>query len=88
MNGWYKALEQLVWVTQLGFSIIFPLICCLAGCWWLTVRMGAPGWVWPVGVLVGLGVGIATFWSFAKMWMRQIDREGRKQRPPGFNEHR
>ena len=36
MNELYKALEQLVWVGQLGFSLLFPLVCALGGCWWLT----------------------------------------------------
>lgn len=45
MNGLYKALENLVWVTQLGFSLLFPLVCFLGGCWWLTQNAGVGGWV-------------------------------------------
>ena len=50
MNELYKALEQLVWVGQLGFSLLFPLVCALGGCWWLT-RQGVGGWVWVPGLL-------------------------------------
>ena len=33
MNGWYKALEDLIWLTQLGQNILLPLVLCLGGCW-------------------------------------------------------
>ena len=27
--GWYKALEDLIWLTQLGLNILLPLVLCL-----------------------------------------------------------
>lgn len=42
MKGWYKALEDLVWLTQLGLNMLLPLVLCLAGCWWAVER-----WNWP-----------------------------------------
>ena len=83
MNELYKALEQLVWVGQLGFSLLFPLVCALGGCWWLT-RQGVGGWVWVPGLLLGLAVGASIFAGFARRWLRQA-RQDRK--PPGFNKH-
>ena len=29
MKGWYKALEDLVWLTQLGLNMLLPLVMCL-----------------------------------------------------------
>ena len=29
MKGWYKALEDLVWLTQLGLNMLLPLVLCL-----------------------------------------------------------
>ncbi len=86
MDGWYKALENLVWVTQLGFSLLFPLVCFLGGCWWLTQNAGVGGWVYIPGVLLGLAVGAATFKSFAKSWLRRVERE-QKKTSPRFNRH-
>ncbi|OUQ34141.1 hypothetical protein B5E67_13810 [Faecalibacterium sp. An122] len=34
LNGWYKALEDRIWLTQLGLNILLPLVLCLGGCWW------------------------------------------------------
>ena len=35
MKGWYKALEDLVWLTQLGLNMLLPLVMCLGGAWWV-----------------------------------------------------
>ena len=32
MKGLYKALEDIVWLTQLGLSMLLPLLLCLGGC--------------------------------------------------------
>ena len=41
LKGWYKALEDLVWLTQLGLNMLLPLVLCLAGCWWAVERCGS-----------------------------------------------
>ena len=28
-EGWYKALEDRIWLTQLGLNILLPLVLCL-----------------------------------------------------------
>ena len=33
-EGWYKALEDRIWLTQLGQNILLPLVLCLGGCCW------------------------------------------------------
>ena len=85
MKGLYKALEDLVWLTQLGLSILLPLLLCLGGCWWATNRWDWPLWVYLPGILLGLAAGAKSFWVFAK---ERLDRA--KQEHPrrvGFNSH-
>lgn len=86
MNKMYAALENLVWVAQLGVSIIMPLLLCLALCWWLVNSLHWGGWVYVPGILLGLGGGGVTFADFAKRWMARAKKEGKKT-PPGFNRH-
>ena len=38
MNGWYKALEDRIWLTQLGLNILLPLVLCLGAA-------GGPVWI-------------------------------------------
>lgn len=85
MKGLYKALEDLVWLTQLGLSILLPLLLCLGGCWWATNRWGWPLWVYLPGILLGLAAGAQNFWVFAK---ERLDRAKREHpRRVGFNSH-
>ena len=45
MNGWYKALEDRIWLTQLGLNILLPLVLCLGAAagpvWILTAALPA-----------------------------------------------
>lgn len=86
MNGLYKALENLVWVGQLGLSLLMPLVLCLALCWWLNTSVGVGGWVYLPGLLLGLGAGGVNFRDFARRWLKQTQKE-QKDRPAGFNRH-
>lgn len=84
MEGLYKVLEDLVWLTQLGLSIIMPPLLCLGGCWWAVTRWSWPVWLYIPALLLGLAAGAQTFLSFA----RRMNR--RAQKPParrGFNQH-
>ena len=58
MKGLYKALEDIVWLTQLGLSMLLPLLLCLGGCWWAVNRWGWPEWVFLPGVFLGLAAGV------------------------------
>ncbi len=66
VKGWYKALEDLVWLTQLGLNMLLPLVMCLGGCWWAVSHWGWPMWVYLPAVLLGLAAGAQNFWSSSK----------------------
>ncbi len=90
VDGWYKAFEYVTWVFQLGFSMLFPLVCCLAGCWWLTARMGVGLWVYAPGLVLGLVLGGYSFAGFVRYWTRRQDKEDAAAKAPrrsGFNGH-
>lgn len=61
LKGWYKALEDLVWLTQLGLNMLLPLVLCLAGCWWAVERWNWPEWLFLPGGAAGTGGGSAKF---------------------------
>ena len=66
MKGWYKALEDLVWLTQLGLNMLLPLVMCLGGAWWAVNNWSWPEWVFLPAILLGLAAGAQNFWYFAK----------------------
>ena len=74
MKGLYKALEDLVWMTQLGLVMLLPLVMCLGGCWWAVNRWGWPVWLYLPAILLGLAAGAQNFWQFAKGRLRRAKK--------------
>jgi len=58
-------------LTQLGFSICFPMILCTMGALKLSQRFGLGSWVVLVGVLFGMVSGISCFLTFAQSMVRR-----------------
>ena len=78
-----RTLRDLVWLTQLGFSIVTPLQVCILTAVWLRDEVG--GWVLIPGILLGLGGAISAGLSFCRQ-VKGAD-PGREQPPVSFNEH-
>lgn len=81
--------RELVWLTQLGFSIVSPLLLCFLGAVWLRNRFALGGWIVVIGLLLGLGGAFSAGLTFYRH-TRQLDgAEKRKNGPPpiSFNEH-
>lgn len=84
-KGWYKALEDLVWLTQLGLNLLLPLVLCLGGCWWAVNHWSWPMWAYVPAIVLGLAAGGQNFWVFAKEHLKRAKKE--KPRRVGFNSH-
>ena len=82
MKGWYKALEDLVWLTQLGLNMLLPLVMCLGGAWWAVNSWSWPEWVFLPAILLGLASGAQNFWYFAKEHLDRAKKEKPKQNGP------
>ncbi|OUQ34345.1 hypothetical protein B5E67_13585 [Faecalibacterium sp. An122] len=85
LKGLYKVLEDLVWLTQLGLTMLLPLVMCLGGCWWAVTRWGWPMWLYLPAVLLGLAAGGQNFWVFARGRLRRAQKD--QNRRVGFNHH-
>ena len=48
-----RTVRELVWLTQLGLSIVCPLLLCLLGAVWLRDRFGFGNWVIFLGIALG-----------------------------------
>lgn len=86
VKDFYKAMENLIWVTQLGLSLLLPPVFFLGLAHWLVTRWGWPVWVWLPAILLGLATAAVTFRSFAARWLRDSRRDA-EHRPSGFNRH-
>lgn len=68
-------MQNIGYLTQLGFSIAFPMIICTMGSVWLSRRFGLGGWFVMLGVMFGLISGISCFVTFTKHVMKQSRKD-------------
>lgn len=83
-----KYLSLIMWVTQFGFSLLFPLCLFLYLGYWLQNRFSLGGWVMVLCGIVGLLTSISTVRSCLQSMLREMDRISSKEEPPvSFNTH-
>jgi len=82
-----KALSNLVWLSQLGVSIIAPPVLCIWGASWLVVRFDLGAWVMVLSIILGIGASVSSAMAFYKIAIRKANM-GKKDDPTSFNSHR
>ena len=84
-----KELSLLVWLTQLGFSVAFPLAGFVLLAVWLRSALGWGDWVILTGLVLGLSGAVNGFrHSLKAMELLSRDKKQKKDPPPVvFNEH-
>ncbi len=86
LNKWNNAMRNLALLTQLGLSLIMPLLMCLAACYLLVSRLGIGAWVYIPGFILGLGGSFMTAWKvYLSVTAKQQKNPRGNQR--GFNQH-
>lgn len=82
-----KNLSLLVWLTQLGLSVIVPLAGFVLAAVWLRNSYGVGRWILWVGIALGLISAVNGFISSLKaMEMLAKDKKD-TEKPPSFNDH-
>lgn len=83
-----KLLNLLLWVTQFGFSILFPLCFFLLLASWLQAKFGLGMWIFAVCGIVGILTTISTVKSCLRSLLKAAEEVSPHHEPPiGFNEH-
>ena len=84
-----KYLSLLTWVTQLGFSILFPTCAFLLLAYWLQNKYGLGPWVMIVCGIIGVLTSISTTRSCIRSLLKAANEiTDKKEEPPiAFNDH-
>ena len=83
-----KFLSLIVWVTQFGFSVLFPTCFFLFLAYWLMTQFGLGIWIMAVLGVIGLLTSFSTAKSCIQSLLKEIDRQSGKKDPPiAFNDH-
>lgn len=83
-----KILNLLLWVTQFGFSILFPLCFFLLLASWLQAKFCLGLWVTAVCGIIGLMTTVSTVRSCLHALRKAADEASSQEPPPiAFNDH-
>lgn len=82
-----KNITLLVWLTQLGFSVVFPPVGFLWLASWLKNSRGWGNWVIWVAVVLGVVCAIDGLRTSLKAMERLARKENKEEPPVAFNEH-
>ena len=84
-----KYLSLLTWVTQLGFSILFPTCAMLMLANWLQNRFGLGLWIMVLLGVIGVFTSISTTKSCIRSLIKAANEITEDKGPPpvAFNDH-
>ena len=88
MKDWSRILRNLTMISQLGLSLLMPLLLCMFGCYLLNTRAGLPGWIYIPGMILGLGSSGMTAYKTYLAVMHREKKEDGDRKGVSFNEHR
>ncbi len=86
MKQWSNIARHFALLTQLGLSLLTPLLLCLGICWWLNNRAGFGEWVYIPGFIMGLGSAFMTAYKFYLSVVGHEKKEEKKDKI-SFNRH-
>ena len=88
MKQWSEIIRNVTMLSQLGLSLITPVLICLAVCWLIVSKTGAGGWVYIPGFFFGLGGSATVAYKFYLSINRQQKKENKKKKNKvSFNKH-
>jgi len=82
-----KEFSLLIWLTQLGFSVVVPPVCFILLAVWLHNSKGWGQWVIWAGVLLGVYSAIEGLRASLKAMSMMTKDKKEKEPPVSFNEH-
>ena len=83
-----KFVSLLLWVTQFGFSAVFPLCFFLLTANWLRNTYDLGIWVMIVAGILGVLTTVSTVRSCIRAMRREAEKNGRQDKTPiAFNDH-
>lgn len=84
-----KNLNLILWLTQLGYCVVFPLAAFTLLAVWLRQRFALGVWIVLVGIAIGLYCAVDGFRRSLKI-MERLGRDKKKEDAPppvSFNDH-
>ena len=84
-----KVFSLLLWVTQFGLSVLFPLCFFLLSATWLQQKFDLGMWIIAVSGILGLLTSISTARACIRSLRKEAEEASNRKDPPptSFNSH-
>ena len=79
--------RQITLLSQLGLSVLMPLLICLGLCAWLVNKNVIGGWIFIPGFIMGLGSSFMTAYKFYTAVIRKDEKDTKRKDKVSFNNH-
>ena len=76
---WFRLLKTAVQFTQLGLSLVVPLLLCLWAAGWLQSRFHLGSWMLLIGLGLGFGAMGVTFYRFVRGILKDTNSDRNKK---------
>ncbi len=80
MNSW----RYLGLISQLAISMLTPVFMMIVVCSWLKNKYAMGNWIIIAGLLLGIGSGLSSAWTYLKRFLR----DGEKQQQEYTNQYK
>ena len=88
MKQWPEIIRNVTMLSQLGLSLITPILICLAVCWLIVSKTGVGGWVYIPGFFFGLGgSAMVAYKLYLSVCSHQKKERKEKKQHISFNRH-
>ena len=82
-----KQLRKLLWLTQLGISLVTPPLLCIFLAHMAKSTWGWGGWRMAVAIVSGLAASACSAVSFLHYCKRTAEKETKGEKPIAYNDH-
>ena len=79
-----EGLKGIIWVGQLGFSLVTPPVLLSLLAWLMKRRLGVGSWIVFLAVVIGLLTGVSMAAGYYGDYKRK--EAAAEKRPPGFSD--
>ena len=70
-----KSWRYLTLVSQLAISMVTPVLLMIFVCTWLKNKYSLGNWVVMAGMLLGIGSGLSSVWTYLKRFLQEGERQ-------------
>lgn len=71
----FNSLKYTTMITQLGISVVTPILLCIFGALWLKGKFNLGNWIVICGIVVGVSSGFYSLMSYFYLFLKDAKKD-------------